>query len=334
MNIGPSAAVTVVGAGSWGTALALQLARTGRAVRLWARDPHLAATLTTSRENPTYLKGILLPSNVEPTAVLEDAVRGAAVVVMAVPSEFAREAYRAAVPRLEAGAVLVSATKGIEVGTLHRMSEVAAAEAPAHPFAALSGPSFAWEVAREQPTTIVIASADAALAEALQHAVSTRAFRAYSSTDVVGVELAGALKNVIAIAAGIVDGLGLGQNTVAALVTRGLAEMTRLAVASGGRADTLSGLAGLGDLVLTCTGGLSRNRWLGQALGQGRSLAEARAGSPMVAEGVRTTIAACALAARAGVEMPIAVQMNAVLHEGKAPREAVEELMLRSLKRE
>ena len=214
------------------------------------------------------------------------------------------------------------------------MTQVAALEVPGHPLAVVSGPSFAIEVAQGQPTTVVVAAADLSVAEAVQRVLSSRTFRAYSSDDVVGVEVAGALKNVIAIAAGIIDGLGYGHNTVAALITRGLAEMTRLAVALGGRADTLSGLAGVGDLVLTCTGALSRNRRVGQALGAGRTLAEATAGTNMVAEGVRTTLAACALAARTGIEMPIARQMDAVIYHGKSPRDAVEGLMLRSLKRE
>jgi glycerol-3-phosphate dehydrogenase (NAD(P)+) len=214
------------------------------------------------------------------------------------------------------------------------MTEVAAEEAPGHPLAVLSGPSFALEVARAQPTTVVVASSEPAVAERVQRVVSSETFRAYTSDDVIGVELAGALKNVIAIAAGIVTGLGYGHNTVAALITRGLAEMSRLVVALGGRADTLAGLAGLGDLVLTCTGALSRNRQVGQALGAGRSLAEAISSTHMVAEGVRTALAACALADRAGVELPIAREMKAVLHEGKDPRTALTDLMLRSLKRE
>jgi glycerol-3-phosphate dehydrogenase (NAD(P)+) len=214
------------------------------------------------------------------------------------------------------------------------MSEVAAEEMPGSPLAVLSGPSFALEVAQGQPTTVVVAASELATAERVQRAVSTRSFRAYSSDDVKGVELAGALKNIIAIAAGIVDGLGLGHNTAAALITRGLAEIGRLAVALGARPDTLFGLAGLGDLVLTCTGGLSRNRRVGQALGAGRSLGQTLASLSMVAEGVRTTLVACALAEATGVEMPIAQQMRAVLYEGKPPRKAVEELMLRSLKRE
>ena len=212
------------------------------------------------------------------------------------------------------------------------MTEVAAAEAPGRALAALSGPSFALEVAKALPTAVVVAAADHAVAERVQRALATRSFRVYSSEDVVGVELAGALKNVIAIAAGIIDGLGYGHNTEAALITRGLAEISRLAVALGARPDTLAGLAGLGDLVLTCTGALSRNRTVGRRLGRGQPLAEACAG--IHPEGVRTTLAACALAEREGIEMPIARQMKAVLYEGKPPREALEELMLRSLKRE
>jgi glycerol-3-phosphate dehydrogenase (NAD(P)+) len=228
--------------------------------------------------------------------------------------------------------VLISATKGLEQGSLLRMTEVAGEECGGHPLAVLSGPSFALEVARALPTAVVAASADHTVAQAIQRGLATRTFRIYSSEDVVGVELAGALKNVIAIAAGIVDGLGYGHNTVAALITRGLAEIGRLVESLGGRPETLAGLAGLGDLVLTCTGTLSRNRRVGQALGRGLSLADACAG--LVAEGVRTTLAACALAAREGVEMPIAAQMKAVLYEGASPRRAVDELMLRTLKRE
>jgi glycerol-3-phosphate dehydrogenase (NAD(P)+) len=325
--------VTVLGGGSWGTALAVQLVRAGHAPRLWVRDPDLAREIATRRENPRYLSGLELPPLV-PTTDLARAVEGAEVVLVVVPSAYCRELYRRLPGLLAKGAVLVSATKGLETDTLCRMSEVAAREAPEHPVAVLSGPSFAREVVQGVPTTVVVASRDVGVAESVQRAVSTRAFRAYSSGDVVGVELGGALKNVIAIAAGIVDGLGVGQNTLAALITRGLAEMTRLAVALGGRADTLAGLAGLGDLVLTCTGSLSRNRQVGRSLGEGKSLPEALPAGHMVAEGVRTTAAACALARRSGVEMPIAEQMRAVLYEGKSPREGLEELMLRSLKRE
>jgi glycerol-3-phosphate dehydrogenase (NAD(P)+) len=283
-------------------------------------------------QNRSHLPGILLPDDLVVSSDLATAVGGAELVVCVVPSEWSRAIYRELHPVAPPEAPLVSATKGLETETLLRMSEVAAGEAPGRPLAVLSGPSFALEVARELPTAVVAASTDRALAESVQQALSTRAFRVYRSDDVVGVELGGALKNVIAIAAGIVDGLGYGHNTVAALVTRGLAEITRLAVALGGRGDTLAGLAGLGDLVLTCTGGLSRNRQVGRALGEGRSLQEATRG--LLAEGVRTTLAACALAERAGIDMPIARAMRGVLYEGKEPRSTVDELMLRSLKRE
>ena len=325
--------VAVIGGGSWGTALAAHLGRLSHTVRLWVRDPQRAREIGERHENTRYLPGIVLPPLLA-TGDLQEAVAGAEMVAVVVPSEFCRKVYRALRPALPAGALLVSATKGLEIDTRRRMSEVAAEEAAGHPLAVLSGPSFALEVAQGQPTTVVVASSDLAMAEGVQRALSSRAFRAYSSDDVVGVELGGALKNVIAIAAGIVLGLGYGRNTAAALITRGLAEMTRLAVALGGRPDTLAGLAGLGDLVLTCTGELSRNRRVGQALGEGRKLPEVLAELSMVAEGVRTTLAACALAEAAGVEMPIAEQMRAVLYEGKPPREGVEELMLRTLKRE
>jgi glycerol-3-phosphate dehydrogenase (NAD(P)+) len=325
--------VAVVGAGSWGTALAAHLARHAHDVRLWARDPALARAIAEGGSNARYLPGVPLPP-MTVTSDLGAAVQGAEIAVMAVPSEFCRLTCRALRDGLAPSAVLVSAAKGLELDSLRRMSEVAAEEVPAHPVAVLSGPSFALEVAQGQPTTVVVAAADLAVAEAVQRAVSSRTFRAYSSDDVTGVELGGALKNVIAIAAGILDGLGFGHNTAAALITRGLAEITRLSTALGARADTLAGLAGLGDLVLTCTGALSRNRRVGHALGAGRTLGQALGELHMVAEGVRTTRAACALAERAGVEMPIARQMLAVLYEGKPPREAVEELMLRTLKRE
>lgn len=324
----------VLGGGSWGTALASLLARTGHPVRLWLRQEAVARHLNAAHENPVYLPGVRVPEGIRATVDLAEALEGAELVLMVIPSEFCREVYRQAAPHVPGDARLVSATKGFELPTLQRMTQVAAEEVPGRALAVLSGPSFALEVAQEQPTAVVVASAEPALAESLQHALWSRSFRAYASDDVIGVETAGALKNVIAIAAGILDGLGLGQNTVAALVTRGLAELSRLVVALGGRPDTLAGLAGLGDLVLTCTGGLSRNRRLGQALGRGLSLERALAETAMVAEGVRTTRAACDLAERAGVEMPIAQQMRAVLYEGKAPREAIEELMLRRLKRE
>ena len=326
--------LAVLGGGSWGTALAAHLRRAGHPVRLWLRDAATADEINRARRNAAYLPGIDLPADLEATSDLARAVGRADTVFVVIPSEFCRGVYRQLRAHAAPSSVIVSCTKGIEIDSLRRMTEVATEEAPGRALAVLSGPSFALEVARQQPTTVVVASAQPGVAEAVQRLVSTRVFRAYSSDDVVGVELAGSLKNVIAIAAGIVDGIGYGSNTVAALVTRGLAEIARLAVVLGARADTLSGLAGLGDLVLTCTGTLSRNRRVGQALGAGRSLAEAMAETRMVAEGVRTTLAACAMAERAGVEMPIAMQMREVLYRGRSPREAVEALMLRTLKRE
>ncbi len=326
--------ITVVGGGSWGTALAAHVVRCGHATRLWVLEPDVAEAINSRHVNPIYLPEVTLPEALEVTTRLEHAVAGASLVLIVVPSEFCRAVYQQLAPLLPRDATIVSATKGIEIGSLARMSQVAAETLPGRAVVALSGPSFALEVAREQATAVVAASDDQGSALRVQRLLSNRSLRVYSSDDVVGVELGGALKNVIAIAAGVVAGLGLGHNTTAALITRGLAEMTRLSVALGGRPETLAGLAGLGDLVLTCTGALSRNRRVGYALGSGGDVAEALAGGRMVAEGVRTTLAACALAARASVEMPIADAMRAVLHEGKAPREALDELMLRALKRE
>jgi glycerol-3-phosphate dehydrogenase (NAD(P)+) len=325
--------ISVAGGGSWGTTLAAHLAKTEHDVTLLVRDEARRDEIRTRRENPRYLRGLTLPANLRVDSGFESA-RDAEMVVVAIPSESFRVVCRSLASTLGAQTPLVSATKGLEIDTLRRMSEVAAEEAPGRPVAVLSGPSFALEVAQGQPTAVVVAAADAAVAKAVQQAFASPTFRVYSSDDVVGVELAGALKNVIAIAAGIVDGLGYGQNTVAALVTRGLAEIGRLGVALGGRPETFSGLAGLGDLVLTATGALSRNRKVGRALGLGKSLDQAVRETVMVAEGVRTTRAACALAERVRVEMPIAEQMKAVLYEGRPPREAVDALMIRSLKRE
>jgi glycerol-3-phosphate dehydrogenase (NAD(P)+) len=324
--------LAVIGGGAWGTALAAHAARAGLPVRLWVREPEVAAAVNERHENTSYLPGAELPPALRATTALEDAVADAEAAIVAVPSGYCRGVYRELASLLPADAVLVSATKGLEIDTLRRMSEVAAAEAPGHALAVLSGPSFALEVARALPTAVVVAARDHDVAERVQRALATRSFRVYSSEDVVGVELAGALKNVIAIAAGIVGGLGYGHNTVAALVTRGLAEISRLAVALGGQPETLAGLAGLGDLVLTCTGGLSRNRTVGERLGRGQDLTQASAG--LHPEGVRTTLAAVALGERHAIDLPIARQMKAVLYEGKPPRQALEELMLRSLKRE
>jgi glycerol-3-phosphate dehydrogenase (NAD(P)+) len=326
--------IAVVGGGSWGTALAAHLRRCGHPVRLWLLEPELVEALRMRHENPTYLPGVALPDDLGATTELSQAVAGAELVLVVVPSEFCRDIYKRLRPLIAPGTILVSATKGLHVESLLRMTEIAEQELPGARLVVLSGPSFALEVARELPTAIVAASRDLAAAEQVQRVMSNRTLRVYTSDDVVGVELGGALKNVIAIAAGIVDGLGIGHNAAAALITRGLAEITRLAVAEGARPETLAGLAGLGDLVLTCTGELSRNRRVGHAIANGEALSGALAGGRMVAEGVRTTLAACALAARAGVEMPISEQMRAVLHAGKPPRVAAEELMLRSLKRE
>ncbi|HMB79214.1 MAG TPA: NAD(P)H-dependent glycerol-3-phosphate dehydrogenase, partial [Vicinamibacterales bacterium] len=282
--------VTVLGAGSWGTALAVHLGRVGHDVTLWARDPSLAVEMSASRANSVYLPDVAFPGNVSVAHSLADALRGAELVVSAVPSHGCRAVMHAAAASLAPRAVIVSATKGLEAGTLLRMSEVIAQEAGAtHPVVVLSGPSFAIEVARQLPTAILAASHDAAAIELVQHEFRGLTFRLYGSDDVVGVEIGAAMKNIIAIAAGVVEGLGLGHNALAALITRGLAELTRLACAAGGRRETLAGLSGLGDLVLTCTGNLSRNRRVGLELARGRTMPEILAGMKMVAEGVLTT---------------------------------------------
>ncbi|HVL65676.1 MAG TPA: NAD(P)H-dependent glycerol-3-phosphate dehydrogenase [Vicinamibacterales bacterium] len=318
----------VLGAGSWGTALAIHLARAGHVVRLWARDSALAGEMRTTSANERYLPGIAIPAEVVPTASLEEAVSDAHFVVIAVPSHGLRAVVRGAAQHLAPDAILVSATKGLEVETLLRMSQVIESEtAGCCRTVALSGPSFALEMARGLPTAVLAASADAQAAAAVQEHFRARGLRLYVSDDVAGVEIGAALKNVIAIAAGAVEGLGLGHNALAALITRGLAEMSRLACAEGGRRDTLAGLSGLGDLVLTCTGDLSRNRHVGIELGRGRPLAEILGSMRMVAEGIRTTGAALALGARHGIELPIAAQMQEVLDGRRSPLSAVEALM-------
>jgi glycerol-3-phosphate dehydrogenase (NAD(P)+) len=320
----------VLGAGSWGTALAVHLGSVGHDVRLWGRDRHLLGEMTARRANPTYLPDVTLPAPVRPTPSIAEAVSGARHVIVAVPSHGLRAVVRAAVPHLAAGAIIVSATKGIENDTLQRMSEVITEETGGrHPVVVLSGPSFALEVARHLPTALVAASTGEAAVEEVQAQFRGRYFRLYGSDDVVGVEVGAALKNVIAIAAGVVESLQLGHNAMSALITRGLAEISRVACAMGGRRETLSGLSGLGDLVLTCTGSLSRNRHVGIELGHGRELDDVLAGMRMVAEGVRTTSAALALGARHGVELPIAARMAEVLAGRQKPREALSELMLR-----
>ncbi len=323
----------VLGTGSWGTALAVHLGNAGHRVALWGRDRSLVEALGEHRTNRSYLPGIPLPDNVRPAALLADAVAGARFVVVAVPSHGLRAVVRDAAGHLAPGAIIVSATKGVEGDTLMRMSEVLAAETSARlPVVVLSGPSFASEVARQSTTALVAASTDAAAVAAVQDEFRASYFRLYASDDVVGVEVGGALKNVIAIAAGVVESLELGHNAMAALVTRGLAEISRLACAMGGNRDTMAGLSGLGDLVLTCTGSLSRNHHVGIELGRGRSIEEITGSMRMVAEGVNTTAAALALGERYGVEMPIAAQMADVLAGRRTPREALGCLMLRPQK--
>jgi glycerol-3-phosphate dehydrogenase (NAD(P)+) len=320
--------IAILGAGSWGTALAIHLARAGRRVRLWARDQGLAAEMAAARINPRYLGGISLPPDVEPTSCVEVALDGAQFVVVAVPSHGLRSVVQRASASVAADAIVVSATKGLETESLRRMSQVIEEETQARfPVVVLSGPSFAAEVAVGLPAAVLAASSDQQAAAKVQDQFRGRGLRLYASDDVAGVEIGGALKNVIAIAAGVVEGLGLGQNAMAALITRGLAEISRLACAEGGRRDTLAGLSGLGDLVVTCTGDLSRNRHVGLELGRGRPLAEILAHMHMVAEGVRTTGAALALGARHGLELPITAQMSAVLEGETSPLEAVETLM-------
>lgn len=325
--------VAVMGGGAWGTALALNLAqRGGHTVTLWTHSPSVSETIRATRENSAFLPGFALPAAIAATSNAAEALTGAEIVVSVMPSHHVRESYASFAPHLHSAQLLVSATKGIEDLSALRMSEVIAETLAAHnlhlPVAVLSGPSFAQEVASGSPTAVTIASRDLKFAAHIQHEFASRTLRLYTNEDVTGVELGGALKNVIAIAAGAVSGLGLGHNSTAALITRGIAEITRLSVACGGRRETLSGLSGLGDLVLTCTGSLSRNRWLGMELGKGHSLSEALAGlNGKVAEGIRTTSAALELAARNKVEMPIAEQVHAILHKGKHPREAIHDLM-------
>jgi glycerol-3-phosphate dehydrogenase (NAD(P)+) len=318
----------VLGSGSWGTALAIHLAHAGHGVRLWARDASLVAELQRSRRNTRYLPDALLPPGVEPTASLSRALQEAAFVVVVVPSHGLRAVIRAAAGHIEPGAILVSATKGLESDTMLRMSEVLEGETVGRfPTVVLSGPSFAAEVARGLPTALLAASANHQAATAVQERFRGEGMRLYVSEDVAGVEIGAALKNVIAIAAGVVEGLALGHNALAAVITRGLAEISRLACAEGGKRETLAGLSGLGDLVLTCTGELSRNRRLGVELGRGRTLDEILSSTRMVAEGVRTTGAALALGARHGIELPIAAQMNDVLDGRCSPAEGVAALM-------
>lgn len=332
--------LAVLGAGSFGTALAVHFAGAGgHRVRLWARNPELVQRMAAERTNADYLEGVPFPPALEPIHEMESLV-GCDLILVAAPSHGFRDVLRQCLrahPGKECVRIL-SAAKGIETETLARMSQVAFEEASATGrdlcFAALSGPTFAAELARHVPTAAVIASDDARFATEIRESLSTSTFRLYSSNDVVGVELGGTVKNVIAIAAGTVSGLGFGSNTLAALITRGLHEITRLGIAYGGQPRTFAGLAGLGDLVLTCTGSLSRNRKTGLDLAAGKTLAEITGGTHFVSEGIRNSIAVARVAAARGVEMPITEQMVQVMYEGKNPRKAVEELMTRGLKSE
>ena len=333
----PETPVAIIGAGSWGTALAALLGRDGLPVRLWARRPEMARSLRLRRENQKYLPGVTLPDGVEPHAELGAALEGAEMVVLAVPSRGMRETVRTLRHHLTPQHYLISAAKGLEDDTGLRMTQIIAEELPA-PWgtcaACLSGPNLAAEVAAGIATTTVIACSDGGLARRAQQVFMRPSFRVYTNPDVVGVELGGALKNVIAIGAGISDGLGFGDNTKAALVTRGLAEITRLGVALGGAPATFMGLSGIGDLVATCASRRSRNHYVGYRLALGRTLDEIVGGMDMIAEGVPTTRAAVLLAQRAAVEMPITRALHAVLFEGLRPLDAVQALMLRDARDE
>lgn len=329
--------IAIIGAGGWGTALAASMARRGKEVRLWAYEPYLVETIIATRENPLYLPSIRIPESVSVSNSMRDVLADAGIVIIATPSHVYREIFTRILPLVSADMLFVSAAKGIENDTLMRMSEVLTDVAKPRfvpQVAAISGPTFAPEVARGEPTALVVASPDKRLRLLLQGELSGPRFRLYTNSDLIGVEIAAAVKNIIAIAAGVVDGLGLGSNATAALVTRGLAEITRLALACGGKRETLSGLAGLGDLVLTSYGQLSRNRRVGIALGQGQNIQEILSNTRTVAEGVKTTKSAVALARKLDIEMPIAEKMHWVLYEGGKPQDAIHDLMERKLKEE
>jgi len=322
--------IAVIGAGAWGTALTISLARRGgHALTLWAHSPAHAEELVDSGENLRYLPSFALPTDLTITSDIVRATAAADIILCVTPSQALRSIMEQLAPHLTPDQVILSASKGIEDISFLRMSEVVA-EYVANPFGVLGGPAFAQEVAAAMPTAITIAVADEDLGKSIQDDFSSTSLRVYRNEDIVGTELGGALKNIIALAAGVIAGLELGSNSAAALITRGMAEMTRLTIACGGRAETIAGLAGLGDLVLTCTGGLSRNRTVGIELGRGRRLPEILSSlNGKVAEGVRTTEAALGLAAKYGVEMPITEQVAAILHEDKSAQAAIRDLMTR-----
>jgi glycerol-3-phosphate dehydrogenase (NAD(P)+) len=322
--------ITILGAGAWGTALSLSLARRGgHELCLWAHSPALADQLAEAGENLPYLPGFTLPADIHITSDLPRAVFEADILLCVTPSQHLRGIITHIAPMLTREQIILCASKGIEETTFLRLSQVIASVTE-NPFVVISGPSFAQEVAAAMPTALVVASTSPQIAQTIQRDFTSSSLRVYTNDDVPGVELGGALKNVIALAAGVANGLNLGHNSSAALITRGIAEITRLAIACGGRRQTLAGLSGLGDLVLTCTGSLSRNRSVGVELGRGRQLPDIIAGlNGKVAEGVRSTAAALGLAARYAVEMPITEQMDAILHHHKSPKEAIRELMSR-----
>lgn len=329
--------IGVIGAGAWGTALAMLLADNGHDITLWMYEKDLAEETERTRENRIYLPGFTLPASIRITPAMETAVQGKALVLSVVPSHTVRTVTKLVAPFLNRDAVIVSASKGIEIETLMPLSEVFKDVLPEgfqNRLCFLSGPSFAKEVAQQQPTAVALASYDPAIGKKVQEIFSSGSFRVYTNPDVIGVELAGSLKNVVAIAAGALEGLGYGYNTMAALLTRGIAEMARLGMAMGGTIQTFSGLAGMGDLVLTCTGGLSRNRTLGVRLGRGEKLNDIMNGAKTVAEGVKTAKAARDLAKKYTVEMPIVDEVYQLLYEGKDPKLAVKDLMTRELKGE
>ena len=325
--------VAIIGGGSWGTALAIHVARSAGPVRLWARETEVVAGIRARRRSPWYLADINVPAAVEATTDMGESLHAATLVIVVVPSEFVAATLKL-LPPIPPDVPILSATKGFDPERHRRVSEVIAEQFPDARVAVLSGPTFAREVALGRPTAAVVASRDDTLAASLQRRLGTREFRLYSNRDVVGVETGGAMKNVMAIATGIADGLGLGENARAALITRGLAEMTRLAVSLGATSGTMAGLAGLGDLVLTCTGSLSRNRQLGMALAKGESKASLERETRMIAEGARTVTSALALARRHSVSLPICHEVGAVLFDGKPPVDALTSLLERPLKRE
>ena len=327
--------IAIIGAGSWGTALAVVAARAGHKVCLWSRNADVVSSIDERRVNSRYLTSISIPVSVDASGDLGEALEDASMVVLAAPSHAARELLTLMSPALEDAAIIVGVSKGIEIETGKRVSEIAKEVVEgSHPYVCLSGPSFAKEVVERHPTAIVAASKDGAAARTVQNDLSFENLRIYTNADVIGTELGGSVKNVMAIAAGMTAGLGFGANSVAALITRGLAEITRLARREGAQVETLMGLAGLGDLVLTCTGSLSRNRFVGEELGKGRTLAEITTSMNEVAEGINTARAVKKLADRAGLEMPITNEVNAVLYDGKPVRDAVAELMSRPLREE